>query len=523
MPELRPFQREDVRKIKKARLRALIASAPGTGKSAVSLRAIYEKHSITFPCLILCPASVTENWAREIEMWAPGIPVVIIDDMNSKIPRLRSKHVFYIMNWALLDPRQRELRKLKFQSVIADEVHYVKAIDSLRSKAFKRTVEKIPYKIFLSGTPIVNTEGELGVIKRYLGVEKPLMIRRFLEEVAPDVPRKKRSYLDIHLRDAHQRIYDKANKEFEDWLRNETQALLGAGKTEDEIERILSAEALVKIGYLRRLVGEFKVPAAVDWISRAVRVGEPIVVFVEHQRPLTKIRKALKKLRIRHAVIQGSTTPKKRQEAIDLFQTGQVPVFIGTKAAKEGITLTRARHLLFVERFYTSADEEQAEDRIRRISQTRKTTMWYLHARNTIDDRLDEIVKAKRKIVANAIGSIEIEENENKAVESIIHNWNHAVGRQGKVRNLGRSKPLPPLPKPRFTYAIIFGRKRWDERTAQAWCRMHGYSPRAIKKLPDRIKIEQLNIQYFQPNQFGSFAVCRDIKIITGRRMKHVL
>jgi Superfamily II DNA/RNA helicases, SNF2 family len=255
---LRKFQREDVNKIKRAKIRALLASSMGSGKTAVSIRAIYEKHKRTFPALVLCPASVTENWAREIEMWAPGIRIVLVDDMESRIPRFRDGYTFYVMSWALLDARLQDLRKLRLRSVIGDECHYIKNADTLRSKAFAALTYNIPHLLLLSGTPIVNTKAELGVIKGYFGSSDPLMIRRLLEDVAPDIPPKKRSYLHVRLRDKHQVEYDKANEEFEDWLREEKEKLLGQGLAEYEVERTLAAEALAKVGYLRRLVGKHK-------------------------------------------------------------------------------------------------------------------------------------------------------------------------------------------------------------------------------------------------------------------------
>jgi SNF2 family DNA or RNA helicase len=519
MPELRDFQREDVTRIKKAGLRALIASAPGTGKTAVALRCLYERHKSTFPALVLCPASVTENWAIEIAKWAPGIRIVLVDDMESRVPRFRDPYVIYVMSWSLLDARLRELQRIPFKSVIGDEVHYVKNPETLRSKAFDQLVHKVPHLLLLSGTPVVNTRSELGVIKSILGEDDPLMIRRLLEDVAPEIPPKKRSYLNIQLRDKHQAIYDKANDEFEDWLRKEKEKLLGKGLADFEVERVLAAEALVKVGYLRRLVGEYKVPAAVDWIARAVRVGEPVVVFVEHQQTLRRLRHSLKKLRLRHVVVQGSTTSKARQKAIDTFQTGKVPIFIGTKAAKEGITLHRARHLLFIERFFTSADEEQAEDRIRRIGQTNRTTIWYLHAIDTIDDRLDTIVRTKRKVVRSAIGSADVEETEEKNVEAMIRTWNKAVKVRGKVRDLGRGRAMPPLPKPRHTHAVVFYGDRWDERSAKAWCKMNGYAPRKLSRMKGRFKYVQQPLGLFVPNRFETFSVCRDIKIIIGQRL----
>jgi len=518
MPELRPFQREDVTAIKKAKLRALIASSPGTGKTAIALVALYERHKSTFPCLVLCPASVTENWAKEIAMWAPGLRIVLIDDMESRVPRFRDPYVIYVMSWALLDARLRELQRIPLKSVIGDEVHYVKNPDTLRSRAFNQLTHKIPHLLLLTGTPVVNTRSDLGVIKSILG-EDPLMIRHLLEDVAPEVPPKKRSYLNIKLRDKHQAIYDRATNEFEDWLRKEKEKLFGKGLAEFEVERVLAAEALVKVGYLRRLVGEYKVPAAVDWISRAVRIGEPVVVFVEHQQTLKRLRHSLKKLRLRHVVLQGSTTSKGRDKAINAFQTGKVPIFIGTKAAKEGITLHRARHLLLIERFFTSADEEQAEDRIRRIGQKNKTTIWYLHAVGTIDDRLDTIVHTKRRVVHSAIGSADIAETEEKNVEALISTWNKAVATRGKVSDLGRGKALAPLPKPRNTHAVVFYGDRWNPRSAKVWCQMNGYAPRQLKRLKGRFKYVQQPLDLFMPNCFVLFNVCHDIKIIVGQRL----
>lgn len=518
MPELRSFQREDVEKIKQAGNKALIASSMGSGKTVVSIRALYEKHKSTFPALVVCPASVTENWAEEIQTWAPGIRVVIIDDMESRIPRFRNPYTFYVMSWALLDARLPHLRRLRLRSVIGDEIHYAKNTDTLRSRAFSSLTSQLPHLLLLSGTPVVNNKTELEAIKGYFQQE-PLMIRRLLEEVAPDIPPKRRSYLDIKLRDKHQAAYDKANNDFEEWLRTEKEKLVGRGMADYEVEKTLAAEALAKIGYLRRLVGEYKVPAAVDWISRAVRIGEPVVVFVEHQQTMRRLRRSLKKLHLRHVVVQGSTTPKGRQKAVKQFQRGKVPIFIGTKAACVGITLHRARHLLFVERYYTSADEEQAEDRIRRIGQKRPTTMWYLHAVGTIDDRLDEIVRHKRRTVEQTIGSTDIEESEESAVAAIIHTWNQAVYARGSVTDLGRGSPLPPLPKPRCTHALVFSGSRWNERRARRWCKMNGYSPRKTQHLTGRVKFTQLPAHLFVDNQFEVFPVCRDVKIIIGRRL----
>jgi SWI/SNF-related matrix-associated actin-dependent regulator 1 of chromatin subfamily A len=519
MPTLRPFQREDVDFLKKNKLRALVASAPGTGKTCVSIRALVETKA-TFPALIICPSTVTRNWEKEINKWAKGLRVVIIEDMDTRIRLRAGPPTFFVISWALLDPRLHDLKKLKLQSIIADEAHYSKNTASQRSMALHELSKEAKHLLLLTGTPIVNNKAELAVLHDLIGTEKPPMIRRLLEDVAPDIPPKSRSYLNIKLRPADQQEYNRANEEFETWLKDRKTKLLGEGVAQAEVERTLAAEALAKIGYLRRILGEAKVPACSDFIARAIRMGEPVVCFVEHQGALERLSRALNKQRIRHEIIDGSTTPKKRQEIVERFQKYEFPVFIGTRAAKEGITLTAARHLIFLERFFTAADEEQAEDRVRRIGQVLPTTIWFLHAFGTVDERVDQIVKQKRQLVRSAIGSETIEETPLLAVEEMIKNWQAKIDETGvQFAGLGLGTILPALPSPKETHAITFSGSEWHLQKALLWCKMNGYIPSSKTDLQGRFKLVVHPPHVFNKNKFKIFSVSKDIKIIHGERL----
>lgn len=515
MPTLRPFQRQDVEVIKRHNLRVLLASSPGTGKTPIAVTSILETGRWSLPCLIVCPASVTRHWRREFKAWAPGLRVQIVEDMSSPLDRHAD---VYITSWALLDPREMEFHGRKIRSVIADEAHLAKNPDALRSQALYRLTRGRKGILLLTGTPIVNARSELDTLEALYG-RKPKMIRRLLEDVAPDIPPKKRSYLYIRARERAQAEYDRADEDFETWLRKEKERLLGEGMAEAAVERAMAAEAFTKMGYLRRLLGESKVPAAVDWVSRAVRIGEPVVVFCEHQVVLRKLVKSLRAQRIRHAVVEGKTGPKKRQQYIDCFQANYYPVLVCTKAGKEGITLHAARNLLFVERFYTSADEEQAEDRIRRIGQTHPTIMWYLHIPGTIDDRMDSIVRTKRRLIRSSMRTEDTAETTLGNVEALVRSWDNFVCKPRRTVSLGRGDPLPPLPRPGSAYAIVFGKRRWNTRTAAAWCRMNGYQPSSRVDMQGRFKMIIHPVEVFRPKQFTSFEVCNDIKVIVGKRL----
>ena len=512
---LRQFQRQDVNRIKQHELRVILASSQGTGKTPIAVRAVLETGAWSLPALVVAPASVTRHWMREFRRWARGLDVCLVEGVRGPLPQA---HV-YVTSWALLSPRLSDFMGLRLKTVVADEAHLVKNPEALRSQALYQLTRTPKGLLLLTGTPIINRRDELGVLQSLYG-KRPPIIRRLLEDVAPDVPPKKRSYLYVRLRDRADAEYTRAVDDFEDWLRKKKEKLLGEGQAEAVVERALSAEAFAKVGYLRRLVGEAKVPAAADWISCAARIGEPVVVFLEHQDVLKRLRKSLRVQRVRHVVIEGKTSPKKRQRYIDDFQRHKHPVIICTKAGMEGITLHSARHLLFVERFFTSAEEEQAEDRIRRIGQTHPTTMWYLHAAGTIDDRIDAIVRSKRRLIRTSLRSATTEETGVGAVASLVKSWSSFVGPDNVVTDLGRRDPLPPLPRPGSTHVIIFDRLRWKPRSAQRWCDMHGYLTTKKVELSDRFKLFVHPVGAFRENEFTTFQVCGDVKMILGKRRK---
>ena len=81
------------------------------------------------------------------------------------------------------------------------------------------------------------------------------------------------------------------------------------------------------------------------------------------------------------------------------FQAGGVDVLLATEAAKEGITLTRAAYLAFVEYFWVPGDMSQASDRIWRIGQEREVLVTILHLEGSLDDHVARVIDRKTKII----------------------------------------------------------------------------------------------------------------------------
>ncbi|MDP3769243.1 MAG: DEAD/DEAH box helicase, partial [Dehalococcoidia bacterium] len=462
--KLRPFQQQDIERIAHASYVALLASSQGTGKTAIALGCVGKEPARLLPALVVCPASVADNWKKETGAWLPWARVYVIDGETDPVPH--NAHLV-VCSWSLLAHREAEMMRHGFRFVIADEFHYAKAGTSQRSLAIQAVFDAVRYKIGLTGTPLINNPRELEDLCAFFKTPGLLVIRRLLEDVAPEIPPKTRAYTEVALAPRVLREYRRAERDFETWLQARLLDADVDGLIEDidaETEATLSAEALVKVGYLRRILAVGKVPAVADWIARAVRLGEPVVVFAEHQEVIAKLSHTLRKYRLKHGILDGSTPARERQALVDNFQAGLFPVFIGSKAAKEGITLTRARNVVFAERYWTSAEEEQSEDRLHRIGQRFSVRAWFPHVPGTIDDRMAEIVEQKREIMRDAIGLSEVADDDVDAVRRLLRSWNARTGAprvmQGPLLGYG-VPPLPPLPSPRITCALLFDATRW--------------------------------------------------------------
>ena len=516
--ELRDFQKRDVLFIRKNNYRVLVANAQGTGKTIECLAAISLDRKKLCPVIIVCPASVTLNWFRETRKWCRWARVHVIKNRKERMPKRRA-HI-YVVSWTLFAERIAEITTIKPRLLVADEAHFAKNPDAQRSQALYGLAKECPYLLLLTGTPLINSAHEIETLKNLFGIPNPPILRRLLTDVAKDIPDKTRALLPVYLPTRIGREYSKAANDFAHWLEVQLHQRMEAGEAKAAAHRALAAEALVKIGYLRRIVGRGKANAAVDFIARAVRMGEPIVVFAEHSRVLRTIAKKLRQQQIGYVAIKGSTPKSTRQNAVDRFQKGEVPVFLGSKAASTGITLTRARHMCFVEYYYTSAEMEQAEDRIRRIGQAYPTKIWMLHATGTIDDRIEEIIQRKRRLVRRIVGSEDIADTPEKTAHQIIAAWSrHSIAPVIKGRSLlGLVKALPPLPKPRETSQLVFKGKRWNQAAIKAWCKMNRYAYDNLEKYGKGYRIVLTKPSSFVDGSFEVVKIAKDIKIIKGTR-----
>lgn len=244
------------------------------------------------------------------------------------------------------------------------------------------------------------------------------VIQRLKLRALKDLPAKKRVLVSAPLRGSIAAEYQHAAEAFQDWLeRAVAQKLTRMGldmetASEEAVEAVskaLRAEALVKLNHLRQIAARGKIPATIRMARQLKARGEPFLVFCDHKEVVTELSSAFRSAGISFGVISGETASKERQQIKQRFQGGKLDAVICTQAAKEGLTLTRAAVTLFVERFWTPADEQQAEDRIHRIGQTRPVTIAFLYAPGTVDEKMTKLVEAKRRLINTIQGEGEDE------------------------------------------------------------------------------------------------------------------
>jgi SNF2 family DNA or RNA helicase len=137
-----------------------------------------------------------------------------------------------------------------------------------------------------------------------------------------------------------------------------------------------------------------KVDAFMEIIEEAG--GNSVVGFAESSQLINLVADKLTAAGVSHGLITGDYGVPERQAVMNQFQLGNIQVVLGTAAAAEGITLTAANILVFIQRFWSSIKNQQAADRIHRIGQTAdKVEIITLVTKGTVDEHREEVLEQK--------------------------------------------------------------------------------------------------------------------------------
>jgi SWI/SNF-related matrix-associated actin-dependent regulator of chromatin subfamily A-like protein 1 len=414
--ELAPFQWVAVRYALGAR-RAFLADEQGLGKTVEALATLEADDA--FPAVVVCPASMKLGWEREAQRWLPHRSVAVVNGRVAVPPT----GDITILNYEIVAAHREALARRRPRALIVDESHYCKNPHAKRTQAVRKLAASVPgdgLRLALTGTPVLNHAEELIAQLRVIGrledfgsgarfarefrgqtseerlhwhLRRHCFVRRLKADVLPQLPAKRQVVVPVAL--TNEAEYRLAERDVIAWLRTQP---LDLSELNSKIAATLRAQRLAQLGALQRLAGKGKLAAALAWIDDFLASGEPLVVFARH----IEVQQAVR-ARFPDALhLLGEDSLEQREAAIEAFQEPDGPALIvaATRVAAQGITLTRASNVAFLELEWTPAMHDQAEDRCHRIGQRDAVTAWYLLAAGTIDETMARLIQSKRAIVA---------------------------------------------------------------------------------------------------------------------------
>jgi SWI/SNF-related matrix-associated actin-dependent regulator 1 of chromatin subfamily A len=408
--ELYGYQKIGVKFLERADGRALIADAPGLGKTAQAIGYAQYKNLKT---IIVCPLSVVVNWQREIKKFTGK--EATIWDAKHYYGKLSAQ--FHIVHYDAVAKVAADLRDQKFDLLVCDEATYLKNRQTIRAKSVLGSYKerrkypglKTKYCIFLTGTPVMSRPIEAFALLNFLDKErfnnffhftqryggwkgdaprnlqdlhdrtKDLVIRRKKEQILTELPSKQRNDLYVELTKAEQ-------KEYKELLRE----VFGRWKVEKP-----------SIGHMPKLQNfliDKKLPRVIEMIDEYLDNDKPILIFSNYLAPLKALSEQYGDTA---AMLTGEMNSKERQVAIDRLTSGKAKVGLFSLMAA-GMGIDGLQHkidtVVFLNMDWTPANHEQAEDRTHRIGQTGQVQVYYMVCVDTIDEYMRDILKEKQQI-----------------------------------------------------------------------------------------------------------------------------
>lgn len=408
--QLRTYQSEGVERLialMSSRGSALLADEPGLGKTIQVIELI---NRMGFNrVLIVCPASLRLNWHSELDKWLTFTP----------------QHI-EILSYEGVVSGYTEVSH--YDLVVFDEAHYLKNPSAKRTKACLSL--ESDYRLFLTGTPVVNRpmemypilktcglrlnktdfgkrycDGKLKIVrwrptKKYAwdfsgashveelnaALRRSVMVRRTKKEVLSELPRKIRQVVELDFALPESEALKTA---VDNMFRGFTSAAANIGE--------LRSIAFTELSKARLDIAKAKLPHILSFAEDLLEEENKLVVFAYHREVIDAIAEHFGGDAVK---LYGGLSDKHKDAAVQAFQNGTARVFVGqVTAAGTGLTLTAAHTMLFAELDWVPGNIIQCEDRCHRFGQTEPVRVFHLTCRGSVDARMVKALVDKQKVI----------------------------------------------------------------------------------------------------------------------------
>jgi superfamily II DNA or RNA helicase len=459
--ELREYQHQGLNWLQFLReyeLNGILADDMGLGKTVQALSHLLlekEQGRLKRPCLIIAPTSVLFNWAKEIDKFTPSLSYIVING-TKRYENFEQfdQYDIVITSYPLVLKDIEIHQQHVYYYLILDEAHYIK---NPKTKLYQAMLTlKADHKLCMTGTPMENHLGEFwaqfnfllpGFLAGYQQFSrlfktpieknddherkvmlnqriKPFILRRSKELIAKELPSKTIIIQTLKIDGKQAELYESVRLTMDTRLK-EIIAAKGLQRSQIEIldallklRQVCNHPQLLSLPSAKSVTQSAKLEFLMETLPEMVEEGRKVLIFSQFTSMLALIETELVASNIPYVKLTGSS--RNRQELVETFQSGKVPVFlISLKAGGVGLNLTAADTVIHFDPWWNPAVENQATDRAYRIGQDKPVFVYKLIIENSIEERILQIQKKKAEL-ANALLSEEVSQGNLSLTDDIL-------------------------------------------------------------------------------------------------------
>jgi non-specific serine/threonine protein kinase len=422
----------------------VLADDMGLGKTlqTLSLLQKIKDEKVDKPFLVIVPTSLVFNWQSEIEKFTPDLNVYVhhgqkrVSSDPKKFRAAWSKKDLIITTYGVLRNDLKLFTDCEFEYIVLDEAQVIKNPISISAKSVFSLNGK--NKLVISGTPIQNNLTDLWSLFHFLNpgylggyeffkenfvipIERdhdknasdslkklinPFLFRRTKKIISDELPDK----TEIILRSSFSKEEKDIYENWKEYYKNEIKQIIEEKNVGKSKMKIL--EGLMKLRQIclhpKMIDPEYtgsssKFDLLMMEIEKVISEGHKVLVFSSFVKMLTLVKEEFDKKRINYSYLDGKT--KDREKIVSKFQNSEeAGVFlISIKAGGLGLNLTSADYVFIIDPWWNPAVEMQAMDRAHRIGQENKVFVYKMIAEESIEEKILDLQKDKKKLVEDLI------------------------------------------------------------------------------------------------------------------------
>jgi superfamily II DNA or RNA helicase len=420
----------------------ILADDMGLGKTVQAIAGILklkEEGLLGDGCLVVAPASLLDNWEKELARFAPSLGVSRYHGNRRRLDR--EKDVF-LTTYQTVVRDAGKLEKEVFSFLIVDEAHLMKNAETRISRTTKSLRSR--YRLALSGTPVENRLEDLRslfdfVLPGYLGnaaefreqyripievmrsreqaealrkITAPFLLRRLKTDktIIKDLPEKitanEYAVLEKEQAALYESVVSESIKKSEKMDPKERPALilslLTSLKQICDHPRVFDKESPAESA----LSG--KAGLLVTLLEEILANREKTLIFSQYVETLDCLARIIKEELEEAALIyHGGLSQKNRAEVIRSFQNDPVSriLLVSLRAGGLGLNLTAASRVIHYDLWYNPAVENQATDRAFRIGQKRTVFVHLFITKNSFEEKIDAMIVSKQELADMTVAS----------------------------------------------------------------------------------------------------------------------